>query len=215
MKKLYFVRHGQTEWNAIRRMQGQLNSDLSDLGRDHARNHGELLASVGIDAIFASPLDRTRQTAAIINQHLELPIIYDDRIKEWDCGDWSGHLYEEVMERWPNEWEALQADRFHYRGPNCENYPDMIERARPFINEIMAHPAEQIAVVSHGMIGTVMVAIVLGLDEDETLSIYQPNDVVLMTETADRNSAPYHYVSGAGPTPGLHTRETAAQAQGV
>ncbi|MEE4360963.1 MAG: histidine phosphatase family protein, partial [Pseudomonadales bacterium] len=99
MKHLYFVRHGQTEWNAVARMQGQWNSDLSELGRAQARVSGALLAGRGIEAMFASPLDRTRQTAALINEHLNLPVTYDDRLKEWDCGDWSGHLYAEVAER--------------------------------------------------------------------------------------------------------------------
>ncbi|MBO6703483.1 MAG: histidine phosphatase family protein [Pseudomonadales bacterium] len=62
MKEFYFIRHGQTEWNAIRRMQGQWNSDLNDLGRQQADINGRLLAGLDIEHIVASPLDRTRQT---------------------------------------------------------------------------------------------------------------------------------------------------------
>ena len=96
MKELYFVRHGQTEWNAIRRMQGQMNSNLNDRGRAQADVNGQFLATRNIEALFASPLDRTRQTAEIVNQHLSLPIAFDERIMEWDCGDWSGHMYDEI-----------------------------------------------------------------------------------------------------------------------
>jgi len=84
LKELYFVRHGQTEWNAIRRMQGQWNSDLNDLGREQADRNGKFLAGLDIEYLVASPLDRTRQTAEIINRHLQLDIEYDDRIMEWD-----------------------------------------------------------------------------------------------------------------------------------
>lgn len=206
MKHLYFVRHGQTEWNAIARMQGQWNSDLSELGRAQARVNGELLSRLDIDAIIASPLDRTRQTAAIINEHLDLPVTFDDRIMEWDCGDWSGHLYAEVSEKWPEEWAALTADRFHYRGPNCENYPDMFARARPFLEEISETEAERIAIISHGMIGKVMVAIMLGLAEQETLAIHQPNDVILVTHPGEQGFEACHYIGGEGPLPGLHVR---------
>ena len=136
MKEFYFVRHGQTEWNAIRRMQGQWNSDLNDLGRQQADINGRFLAGLDIEHIVASPLDRTRQTAEIINKHLDVSLEFDDRIKEWDCGDWSGEMWDEVAEKWPIEFSEWQANRFHYRGPNCENYPDMIERARPFLEEI-------------------------------------------------------------------------------
>lgn len=65
-KIIFFVRHGETEWNAIRRMQGQWNSDLNERGRQQAGVNGQLLAGLEIDALCASPLDRTRQTAAII-----------------------------------------------------------------------------------------------------------------------------------------------------
>ena len=203
MKEIYFVRHGQTEWNAIRRMQGQWNSDLNDLGRSQAKVNGELLASRDIEALFASPLDRTRQTAAIINVFLDLPIQYDERIMEWNCGDWSGHLYDEVRVHWPDEWAALEADRFHYRGPNCENYPDMFARARPFLTELLAHDAQRIAVVSHGMIGKVMLAALLELDESSTLAIHQPNDVVFVTTHHNQAIVPSHYVSGVGPHAGI------------
>ena len=133
MKQLFFVRHGQTEWNAIARMQGQWNSDLNDLGRRQAEVNGHLLAGFEIQTLFASPLDRTRQTAEIVNQYLNVPIEYDDRLKEWDCGDWSGHLYADVKTQWVDEWAALEADPFHYRGPNCENYPDMFRRSTPLL----------------------------------------------------------------------------------
>ena len=128
MKDLFFIRHGQTEWNAIHRMQGQWNSDLNELGRSQADRNGQFLASQKIDHLIASPLGRTQETAEIINSYLKLDIALDKRIMEWDCGDWSGESRDEVKTKWPEEYAAWQADRYHYRGPNCENYPDMIAR---------------------------------------------------------------------------------------
>ena len=203
MKQLFFVRHGQTEWNAIARMQGQWNSDLNELGRAQAEVNGQLLAGLEIHTLFASPLDRTRQTAEILNRHLQVPIGYDDRLKEWDCGDWSGHLYADVKTTWAREWSALEADRFHYRGPNCENYPDMIRRSTPFLDEIKAHPARNIGIVSHGMIGRVMVATLMGFDELMTLSFRQGNDVVFRVTLDDALVAVDHYVGGEGPFGGV------------
>jgi broad specificity phosphatase PhoE len=202
LKQLYFVRHGQTEWNAIHRMQGQWNSDLNERGRAQADVNGQLLSTLGIEALFVSPLDRTRQTADIINQYLKLPINLDDRIKEWDCGDWSGYLYEEVAEKWASEWQAYHADRFHYRGPNCENFPDMIERATPFLEELAAHPAQRIAIISHGMIGKIMVATLLQLGEAETLAFGQDNDVVFNVGLDDDSIHARHFVRGEGPFDG-------------
>jgi broad specificity phosphatase PhoE len=204
MKTLYFVRHGQTEWNAIRRLQGQWNSDLSELGRAQAHANGRLLAGLGLGAVFASPLDRARQTAEIITGHVGLSVAYDERIKEWDCGEWSGYLQDEVAKRWPEEWAAFHADLFHYRGPGCENFPDMFERARPFVDEVLALEVERVAIVSHGWIGKVMISILLGLWGQETLAIYQPNDVVVRVRTGERPDA-HHYRAGEGPFAGLVT----------
>lgn len=204
MQQIYFVRHGQTEWNAMQRFQGQRNSELNDLGRWQAEVSARLLERLGIQALFSSPLDRARQTAEIINRRLCLPLVHDDRIKEWDCGEWSGRLREEVIAMWPEQWAARQADLFHHRGPDCENYPDMFARARPFVAELERLDVERIAVVSHGMIGKVMVSILLGLDERETLAIHQPNDVVFRITTGAAPVA-HHYRAGEGPFPGLVT----------
>jgi len=204
MPHIYFVRHGQSEWNAIQRFQGQWNSALSELGQGQAHVSGRLMAEVGIEALFASPLGRARQTAEIITEYVPgVPVRYDERLREWDCGDWSGHLREEVVAKWPSEWAARQADVFHYRGPNCENYPDMFARVRPFVAGLERPGTERVAVVSHGMIGKVMVAILLGLGEEETLSIHQANDVVFRVVTGPDGSRADHYVAGAGPLPGL------------
>jgi len=133
MKELYFVRHGQTEWNAIRRMQGQWNSDLNGLGRQQAQVNALFLQKMEIEYMVASPLDRTRQTADIIDSHLTIGYGVDDRIKEWDCGDWSGEMWDDVSAKWPEEFAAWQADQFNVRGPGAENYPDMIERTKPSV----------------------------------------------------------------------------------
>ena len=203
MKQLYFVRHGQTEWNAIARVQGQWNSDLNERGRAQADVNGRLLAGLDIEAVFASPLDRTRQTAEIINQYLELPINYDDRIKEWDCGDWSGEMYADVAIKWIDEWRALQADEFNYRGPNCENYPDMLARSTPFIEELRQRPEKNIAIISHGMISKAMMSRLLGLSEAETLGFHIDNDVVFRITLAHDAVELAHFVRGKGPLPGL------------
>ncbi len=124
---------------------------------------------------------------------------------EWDCGDWSGHLYAEIETKWPEQWQAWQADRYGYRGPNCENYPDMITRSTPFLDELRRHDATNIAVVSHGMIGRVMVATLMDYDPVETMAIHQNNDVVYRVTLDDSGAATElaHFKAGIGPIPGV------------
>ena len=206
MKELFFVRHGQTEWNAIRRMQGQWNSDLNELGQQQAHVNGRFLRGRKIEHLVASPLDRTRQTAGIINEYLALDIEFDERIMEWNCGEWSGEMWDEVADKWPQEFSAWQADQFHYRGPGCENYPDMIDRAEPFLEEILALPHRRIAIVSHGMIGRVMVGILLDMTPDEMFSFGQPNDTVFHLTSREPGFVTQHYIGGDGPFEGLPPR---------
>jgi broad specificity phosphatase PhoE len=187
-------------------MQGQLESDLTLRGREQTEVNARVLADLGIEALYSSPLTRARQSAAIINRHLDLAIRYDDRIKEWNCGDWSGERYEVVQTKWADQWAAYQADRFHYRGPNCENYPDMIARVRPFLDELLRGAAQRIAVVSHGMIGRVMLSTLLGYDEQMTLSFHQPNDVLYRATLGNQPATVDHFVAGTGPFTGVVAR---------
>jgi len=203
MKHLYFVRHGQTEWNAIARMQGQWNSNLNERGRGHADVNGQLLKTLGIEALFVSPLDRTKQTAEIINQYLKLEPTFDDRIMEWDCGDWSGEMYADIRVKWQTQWQALEADRFNYRAPNGENYPDMFERSSPFVEELLTTEHNSIAVVSHGMIGKVMVAYLMGYEPSQTLAIHQDNDLVFRVSVDGDKKDIAFFTAGKGPIAGL------------
>jgi probable phosphoglycerate mutase len=192
-------------------MQGQQNSHLSELGRDQARATGRLLATLDIEAAYASPLDRAKQTAEIIQGFAGLAVTYDARLMEWDCGAWSGELRGDVAKKWPAEWAALEADPFHYRGPGCENYPDMIARAGPFIETLLATGLRRVAVISHGMIGRVMIGILMRYSEDDYLAFAQPNDVVYRVSLpeADREPGPRvdRYVAGVGPVSGVVARE--------
>ncbi len=185
-----------------------MDSDLNALGREQAEVSARLLARLDVQAVFSSPLNRARQTAEIIQRRVNVDVRFDARIMEWDCGDWSGHLYQEVKEKWPNEWASLEADRFNYRGPNCENYPDMVERAAPFVRELTDIPVDNVAVISHGMIGRVMIGILMGYTETEMLSFFQPNDVVyrvgLSSDSELKEERELHYyVASAGPFEGL------------
>ena len=207
-KTIYFVRHGQTEWNATARMQGQQDSDLNDVGRRQAEEHGRLLARVGVDALYVSPLNRARQTLTIVQRFVALDARADERIKEWDCGLWSGLLRADVRKRWPSEWAALENDPYYYRGPGCENYPDMIARSKPFVEEVVTSPARRIAVISHGMIGRVMVGTLMGFGESEMLDFKQPNDVVYRVRLPFAGNSPRldYYESGDGPIDGVVPR---------
>ena len=112
MTTWYLVRHGETEWNAVSRMQGQLDSRrLTPLGRQHAKGSRESAGHARRRCRLRLAARPRSKTLAIIHEQIDLPAAFDDRLKEWSAGDWSGELYSEVPGKWPGESAAWQADR--------------------------------------------------------------------------------------------------------
>jgi len=98
--RVLLVRHGQSEWNAVGRWQGQADPPLSDIGRRQARSASQALGA--LDAVFASDLQRATETAAIIAAELGIgPVIVEPDLRERDAGEWSGLTRPEIEERYP------------------------------------------------------------------------------------------------------------------
>src|SRR5438270_7968282 len=117
--RVLLVRHGQSEWNALGRWQGQADPPLSDLGRDQARAAARALGAV--DAVFASDLQRATETAHIIAGALGIgPVLIDERLRERDAGEWSGLTRDEIHERYPG---YLPDDRHRTFAPDPDGEP--------------------------------------------------------------------------------------------
>jgi probable phosphoglycerate mutase len=98
--RVLLVRHGQSEWNAAGRWQGQADPPLSELGRAQARAAAHSLGA--LDAVYASDLQRASETAEIIAAALSLgPVLVDPDLRERNAGEWSGLTREEIHERYP------------------------------------------------------------------------------------------------------------------
>lgn len=202
-RTLFFVRHGQTEWNAEQRMQGQANSPLTPTGRKHARQSGQFLAQFPIDFMYVSPLGRVQQTLSCVQEYVDAPWENDERLREWHCGEWSGHLYKDLRHKWPEDWAKWQKDRYRMRPPGGENYPDMFARVAPFIEGLGATKGEHIAILSHGMIGRIMISSLMGLQPGQTMRMRQANNVVIRLQIDAGKVEADHFVAGKGPRPGL------------
>ena len=126
---IYLVRHGQTEWNLERRLQGQLDVPLNETGRNEAVLCAKQLSSVKIDNIISSDLSRAKETAVIINKSLLLPVTFDARLKELNCGNLQGNVIKEVP------WHTFihNPDEF-----NSEPLVDFYNRLKSFFDEIDA-----------------------------------------------------------------------------
>jgi broad specificity phosphatase PhoE len=140
---LLLVRHGQSEWNAEGRWQGQADPPLSALGEAQALAAAERLD--GIDAVWASDLVRAARTAELIAAELEVDVVLDERWRERHAGEWQGHTRDEIEGAWPG---YLADGR---RPPGWEPDADVVERAVDACRAIAAtHPAAGVVVVTHG-----------------------------------------------------------------
>ena len=183
---IYLVRHGETEWNRAGRVQGHLDSPLTANGEAQAHAVGEALRELidgdGFD-IVASPLGRTRATAAIIRDALGdegIAIATDDRLREISWGDWDGLTFDEIDTRDPGERARRRDDRWDHRPPGGESYAETALRAADWLagadSLAGADPARRLIAVSHGGIGRLLRGLYASLSRDEMLTLEQPQD---------------------------------------
>ena len=106
MTRLLLVRHGQSEWNALGKWQGQANPPLTDIGREQARQAGSVLGQ--FDAIFSSDLQRASETAVIISEILGIgPVVTDSDLQERCAVPWHGLTREENAEIWNDSFRLF------------------------------------------------------------------------------------------------------------
>jgi len=170
---VYLVRHGITEWNLHRRVQGQLNVPLSEEGIEQARLVANWLANQQImfSALYSSDLLRAAQTAGEIEKRLHLAPRFTPALREIHGGDWQGLAVAEIEARYPGmlkEWRD-NVSRFRLPGKSGESIPDVQRRIYPFYREIVErHMGEAIIVVSHGAALSALQAAIHGWDLQDT-----------------------------------------------
>jgi probable phosphoglycerate mutase len=180
MPTLFFIRHGETDWNRLGRLQGQTETPLNARGRAQAkaaaRHLRAVLAAEGRPDALAgmpfhvSPMLRTRETASILRAELGLdPDGYgtDDRLKEVAFGDWEGRTWADLREREPGRAREREADRWNFTPPGGESYAGAIERVRSWLSTLSG----DCCVIAHG--GTARLMMV-------ALARVHPGDVVRM-----------------------------------
>jgi len=163
--RIVAVRHGETDWNAELRMQGQLDAALSARGRWQAGRVAEALAEDGIEAIVASDLARAHDTALAIAARTGLPVATDAGLRERCFGVFEGSTYAEIDARWPDaaaRWRRHDPDF----GPDGgETLRDFCARAVAAAARIAAgHAGRTIALVTHGGVLDCLYRAALGLD---------------------------------------------------
>jgi broad specificity phosphatase PhoE len=167
---LYLIRHGQTDWNAEARLQGQRDIPLNAFGRVQPEEAARRLQSVcrdlgGLDYV-ASPLWRSRETMERVRETLGLdPAAFrvDGRLKEISFGSWEGLTWRELRDRDAPSAAARQRDKWNYVPPGGESYRMLADRVEPAIKEI----SRDTVIVSHGGVARVVLARLCAVSERE------------------------------------------------
>lgn len=170
IRRLVMLRHGQTEFNAGNRMQGQLDTELSDLGRDQAVAAAEVLAKRQPLLIVSSDLRRALDTAETLGERSGLPVEVDARLRETHLGDWQGLTHIEVDAAAPGARIAWRNDAT-WAPHGGESRVDVAARGMPLIAELVAgqsewgadEPERPVVLVAHGGLIAGLTAALLAL----------------------------------------------------
>ncbi len=187
---IYVIRHGQTDWNAERRLQGQKDIPINAIGRGQAKNNGIALAAIlateeaNFDFV-ASPLGRTRETMEIMRAAMGLPpedYRTDQRLVEVSFGDWEGYTLkqlkasqaERVAERNTNKWDFIPP------GEDAESYEIMSWRTGAWLNSV----DRPTVCVTHGGVIRSLFKMISNLPKDVASEGEIPQDRILKIETS-------------------------------
>lgn len=153
---LYIIRHGETEWNIIDRIQGQLDSFLTENGIKQAKKLSKKFGVIKFDAIFSSDLLRTRKTAEIINLDRKLKIETTKALRERTFGEYDGimgHVYEKKIKYLLEKFSKLSIEekwKFKF-ARNYESDEELVSRMITFLREIsVGYKGKNVLVVTHG-----------------------------------------------------------------
>jgi glucosyl-3-phosphoglycerate phosphatase len=167
-RTLIVWRHGETDHNASGIWQGQLDTALSDRGREQARTASAALAAYSPSVIVSSDLERAADTARALASRVGLQVLYDERLREIHAGLWQGMTAGDVAEQFPEEQAALEAGEDIRRGVDGESLGQVAERTRAAVDELLSDlaPGECAVIATHGVSGRAVVASLVGLDQN-------------------------------------------------
>ena len=166
-RRIVVLRHGETVHNAEGIWQGQLDSELSELGVTQAEAVGPALAALSPTRVVSSDLARAARTGQAVAQACGIPISYDKRFREIHAGAWQGMSSDEVAEMFPQERAAIARGEDVQRGGDGESMSDVAARVRLALDDLLEEmaPGECVVVSTHGAAGRAVTAQLLGLDQ--------------------------------------------------
>jgi len=164
LTRLYLIRHGQSEWNILSKVQGQKDARLTDLGREQAKKIGKRLIDEDIDIIYSSDLSRALETAEIISSIINKPVIESREIREINFGLWEGLTLEEIQDKYAEEYLIWMKSPDKLTLEGAETLESLKNRVMPFVDKIITeNKNKNIAIVSHSASLKIIILNLLGI----------------------------------------------------
>ncbi len=165
--KIYFARHGETDWNIARRIQGTTDIPLNQTGLEQAKRLARNLSEnkANLYKVYSSKQARAYETAKIVGDYFDVPVEKIDGLEEMNLGVWEGHTWKEVEEQYPEELQNWLNNRRYGRTPNGESYQDVLERLFHALDSILEesiHENEEekdILILTHGAVLLTLLAL--------------------------------------------------------
>ncbi|MGN0401633.1 MAG: histidine phosphatase family protein [Acetatifactor sp.] len=183
--KIYLMRHGETDWNKVRRLQGQSEVPLNEHGVELAKKTAEGLKAVRFDAIFSSPLQRALVTAEIMAGDRPVTVVTDDRLKEMNFGIYEGQSFEtpEQAARHP----LRQPEKYVPMGGG-ETIAEVKERTYDFLREKilpLENSCSNVLIVAHGVVNRCMLNRIADIPDRDFWQIQLPSCAVSVLSLED------------------------------
>ncbi len=182
---IYLIRHGQTDWNARRRLQGQTEIHMNSFGRSQVRGNAEKLRALALDPLsfdyVSSPICRARETMQIIREILGLDkhdYRTDDRLKELDYGEFASHTWDELREIRPEDVMNRFDNPWSYVIPKGECYAQLSRRVLSWFHEVERNTI----VAAHAGVSRVLQAFCNRYPEKDVAFLDAPQDRILVIE---------------------------------
>ncbi|NMB89499.1 MAG: histidine phosphatase family protein [Chloroflexi bacterium] len=152
MAELWFVRHGETDFNIVGRYCGSTDAPLNAHGLEQAEALAQTMAGKKFDVIFSSDLCRAYVTAQATAQVLAMEINVDPRLREINQGEWEGMFYTDIVKQMEAQLQEKRENPLYFRPPQGETLVEVIERVSQAVDDIArAYPAGKILIFSHGL----------------------------------------------------------------
>ena len=178
------------------RIQGRSDPGLSPKGEQQSLALLEQLKGRSLTAVYTSSLQRSILTAQPVANQFSLPIRKESELDEIAFGILEGRNLYQFDEVTKNEWERFKDDRFNYRIPGAENYTDVANRIKPFVEKTLRdHEGEEVLIVGHRVVNRLLIGMLMKYPLEWVLKIEQTHDCLYLIQRNDEAKV-FHYMNG-------------------